>query len=230
VPFEEKWSLMSKDVLHAIDHDARTISVFKVIFANVDEAAPYDRVFHIFQKIHPGCLLDRRAAMSMAAGVEGRVPFVDHELVEFVINMSLRYKLRWKSPLSRLRAVTKTAARASERLDTNKYLLRKLGSRLLPDSISRHKKLGFPTPLDGWLRNGLMNSARELLLDKRTRERGIFDQKALARLLASAQSLPYDFYGKKVWMLMNVELWFREFIDAQPRRQTAPTPHTVRAA
>jgi asparagine synthase (glutamine-hydrolysing) len=187
----------------------------------LEKADPYDRILHVFQKIHLGCLLDRLDAMSMAAGVEARVPFVDHELIEFVINMPLRYKLHWKSSLSRLRAITKTAARASEWLDTNKYLLRQLGSRYLPDAISERKKLGFPTPLDQWLRGGLMQSARDLLLDKTTRERGVFDQKALAKMLAASQHLPYDFYGKKIWMLMNVELWFREFIDAQPQTESS---------
>jgi len=221
LPFEEKWTLMSKDALRSIAHDARTIAVFERIFASVDQADPYDRILHVFQKIHLGCLLDRLDSMSMAASVESRVPFVDHELIEFVINMPLRYKLRWKSPFAQLRAVSKTAGRSSEWLDTNKYLLRKLGSGLLPNGISHRKKLGFPTPLDGWFRNGLMDSARDLLLDKTTRERGIFDQAALAQLLASAQNLPYDSYGKKVWMLMNVELWFREFIDAPPKSRAA---------
>ena len=221
VPFAEKWSLMTDDALRAIDSDARTINVFREVFASLAKADPYDRILHVFQKIHLGCLLDRLDAMSMAAGVEARVPFVDHELIEFVINMPLRYKLRWKSTLSRLRAITKTAARASEWLDTNKYLLRQLGSRYLPQAISQRKKLGFPTPLDQWLRGGLMQSARDLLLDKTSRERGVFDQKALARLLAESQHLPYDFYGKKIWMLMNVELWFREFIDAQPQHESS---------
>ena len=222
VPFAEKWSLMTGDALRAIDRDARTINIFKEIFADVANADPYDRILHIFQKIHLGCLLDRLDAMSMAASVEARVPFVDHELIEFVINMPVRYKLRWNSTLSRLRAVTKTAARASEWLDTNKYLLRKLGGRVLPPSISQRKKLGFPTPLDQWLRGGLLQTARDLLLDQTSRERGVFDQKALDRLLAGSQNLPYDFYGKKVWMLMNVELWFREFIDARPEHVAAP--------
>jgi len=222
VPFAEKWSLMTDDTLRAINRDRRTINVFEEIFADVANADPYDRILHIFQKIHLGCLLDRLDAMSMAAGVEARVPFVDHELIEFVINMPLRYKLRWKSSFSRLRAITKTAARTSEWLDTNKYLLRKLGSRVLPASISQRKKLGFPTPLDEWLRNGLLQTARDLLLDKTSRERGVFDQKALLRLLDGPQDLPYDFYGKKVWMLMNVELWFREFIDARPQQVASP--------
>jgi len=230
VPFEEKWGLMSGDVVRAIEYDARTVGVFREVFEKADAADPYDRVLHVFQKIHLGCLLDRLDAMSMAAGVEARVPFVDHELIQFVINMPLRYKLRWNSGLSRLRAATKTAARVSEWLDTNKYLLRKLADRLLPAGISRRRKLGFPTPLDDWFRDGMMDSARELLLDKVTRERGVFDDKALAGLLGGAQSLPYDFYGKKVWMLMNVELWFREFIDSRPQPQSAPIPYAVRAA
>lgn len=217
VPFEEKWNLMSNDVLHSIDHDSRTIGIFREIFEKVRTADPYDQLLYVFEKIHLGCLLDRLDAMSMAAGVEARVPFVDHQLVEFVINMPLRYKLRWNSRWSRSRALFTTAARASEWLDTNKYLLRKLASKRIPATISSRKKLGFPTPLDGWFRNGMMTWARDLLLGKTTRERGIFDHDALARLLANEQNLPYDTYGKKIWMLMNVELWFREFIDKPAR-------------
>ena len=215
MPFAEKWDLMTTDALRAIDHDARTIGVFKNIFDELAGADPYDRLLHIFQKIHLGCLLDRLDAMSMAAGIEARVPFVDHDLIEFVIDMPVRYKMRWNSSLSRLRAITKSASRASEWLDTNKYLLRKLGSRYLPATISQRKKLGFPTPLDQWLQTGLLQSARDLLLDKTSRERGLFDHNAVTRLLDRQQQLPYDFYGKKIWMMMNVELWFREFIDAR---------------
>jgi asparagine synthase (glutamine-hydrolysing) len=220
VPFAEKWSLMTEDVLQTIDRDAKTVDVFRRVFATVEKANPYDRLLHVFEKIHLGCLLDRLDAMTMAAGVEGRVPFVDHELVEFVINMPVRHKLRWNSLLSRSVALITTAARASEWLDTNKYLLRKLASQRIPQTISSRKKLGFPTPLDGWFRNGMMNSARDLLLGKTTRERGFFDHEALRRLLTNEQNLPYDTYGKKVWMLMNVELWFREFIDRPSQTKT----------
>lgn len=215
MPFAEKWDLMTADALRAIDHDARTIGVFRSLFDELREADPYDRLLHIFQKIHLGCLLDRLDAMSMAAGIEARVPFVDHDLIEFVINMPVRYKMRWNSSFSRLRAITRSAARASEWLDTNKYLLRRLGSRYLPATISQRRKLGFPTPLDQWLQTGLLQSARDLLLDKTSRERGLFEHSAVARLLDRQQQLPYDFYGKKIWMMMNVELWFREFIDAR---------------
>jgi len=155
-------------------------------------------------------------AMGMAASVEGRVPFVDHELVEEFVHMPVELKMRWNSLPARLRAVTVTAATASERLDTTKWALRRVGARVLPPETAGRPKLGFPTPLDRWLRDGMLDFAREILLDRRSRERGLFDPAELARLLARPQPLPYDFYGKKVWMLVNVELWFREVVDRRP--------------
>jgi asparagine synthase (glutamine-hydrolysing) len=117
-----------------------------------------------------------------------------------------------------------TAASASERLDTTKHALRRLAGRLLPADVVHRRKLGFPTPLDDWLGNGMMDFAREVLLDRRARERGIFDPQAIEDLLSRPQHLPYDFYGKKVWMLTNVELWLRELIDEQQTTSSGVEP------
>jgi len=216
VPAAEKRSLLSADAQAAIGDDARTLAAFEDAFDEVRDAGPYDRVLHVFQKLHLGCLLDKLDAMGMAASVEGRVPFVDHELVEEFVHMPVELKMRWNSLPARLRAVTVTAASASERLDTTKWALRRVGARVLPPETAGRPKLGFPTPLDRWLRDGMLDFAREILLDRRSRERGLFDPAELARLLARPQPLPYDFYGKKVWMLVNVELWFREVVDRRP--------------
>ena len=59
----------------------------------------------------------------------------------------------------------------------------------------------------------MIKDAKEILLDDRTKNRGIFRIAQLEKLLNNRQSLDYDFWGKKIWMLMNVEIWFREFID-----------------
>src|SRR5208337_4549482 len=117
-PFDEKFGLFSRDMLASIKSDEATITVFREIFEELGSADPYDRALHILQKIHLLCLLEKLDAVGMAASVEGRVPFVDHELVEFVINMPVRHKLRWNSPVSRARAIWTSADRASERLDT----------------------------------------------------------------------------------------------------------------
>ena len=149
--------------------------------------------------------------MSMAASVEARVPFVDdHELVEHVINIPYHYKLKWKSRLHEMKSLFYSSFRASEWLDTNKYLLRRVGSLILPDTIASRKKLGFPTPLDLWLKNGMLDYAKEILLDDMSIRRGLFDRNELEKYMNSNQELPYDFFGKKIWMLTNIELWFRD--------------------
>ena len=214
VPFEEKWDLFSKDTLDALDHDSRTIRIFEEIFSKTDHIDPYDRILHVFEKIHLSCLLDRLDMMSMAASVEARVPFVDdHELVEAVIKIPFHYKMRWKSNFHKLLATYYSSFKASEWLDTNKYILRKIGLSLLPKRIATRKKLGFPTPLDAWLRNGLKDYAKEILLDDVSLSRGIFSKVGITNLLESNQKIPYDFYGKKIWMLLNIELMAREFFD-----------------
>ena len=218
MPFEEKWSLLSEDALRAVDHDRRLRSLFRDAFAAASAADPYDRVLHVFQKFHLGCLLDKLDSVGMAASIEGRVPFVDHELVECFVHMPHELKLEWKSPWSRLRAIGCSAASASERLDTTKVLLRRLGARWLQAATTVRKKLGFPTPLDDWLAHGGQNRARELLLEPRTLQRGLFRADALRALLARPQPLNYDFYGKKVWMLMNIELWLRTLDEHRSAR------------
>lgn len=227
MPFAEKWDLLTAEALAAIDYDGRTIGFFEKLFATTEGHNPYDRVLHIFERVHLECLLDRLDAMSMAASVESRVPFVDHELVEFVTDMPFKFKLRWNSPLARCRAFFHTAFEASEWLDTSKHLLRKVGASMLPHEVAYRKKLGFPTPLDKWMTTGLRQMAHEVLLSPRALARGIFEPVKLRRFLAHAQNLPFDFYGKKVWMLLNIEMWFQSAID---RRAVRPMTTATAAA
>tara|TARA_Y100001970_G_C14256723_1_gene876042 strand:+ start:6777 stop:8714 length:1938 start_codon:yes stop_codon:yes gene_type:complete len=210
MPFEEKWDLFSDDLMDVLSGDLRTIRIMENIFRETTHINLYDRILHLFQRVHLTCLLDRLDMMSMAASVEARVPFVDdHELVEHVINIPYHYKLKWKSKIHKMFATFYSSFQASEWLDTNKYLLRKIGSGILPQEIAYRKKLGFPTPLDQWLKNGMLDYAKEILLDDMAIQRGLFDKNKLENYLTTYQSLPYDFFGKKIWMLTNIELWFR---------------------
>ena len=162
--------------------------------------------------------------------LEARVPFVDHELVEFVVNMPFHHKMRWRSQVAKARSLFHTSFRASERLDINKYMLRTIGADMLPREISNRKKLGFPTPLDNWLGSDMSDFARDTLLDQTARQRGMFDTGKLESLLASPRNLPYDFTGKRIWMLMNLELWFREVITPSHRTNNATSRPEHRVA
>jgi asparagine synthase (glutamine-hydrolysing) len=214
MPQDEKMGVFSPDVRSALRGDRATMAPFEEAFDELGDCDPHDRVLHVFQKIHLGCVLDKVDTIGMLASLEGRVPFVDHELVETFIHMPHQLKMKWRSPASMIRALGTSAFKASEVLDQNKYLLRKHGRQLLPAHLADRKKMGFPTPLDDWLRAGMLDDAKAILLDRRSRERGLFDIKNLEAFLSNPQQLDHDFYGKKVWMLMNVEMWFRGVVEA----------------
>ena len=213
--FKEKWSLFTEDVMREIGNDKELINFWEKDFKHTDNGNEYDQILYMFQKNHLICLLDRLDSMSMSAGVEARVPFVDHELVEFVTKIPINYKLKWKSFGSKLLALFSNAFSFSEKLDLTKYLLRKIGFDILPPSIPKRKKKGFPVPLDDWINNGMIEYAKEILLSDKTIKRKIFRKDELLKLINNDQKLDYDFWGKKIWMLINVEIWFREFIDVE---------------
>ena len=167
----------------------------------------YDRVLYTLEKIHLQNLLARVDSMTMASAVEARVPFVDHKLVEFAASIPLHYKLRWRSPFHRLRAMLSYSDTLRERDDTAKYVLRKAFGHLLPREVVERRKVGFKVPMETLLRDDLMKLARNLLLSSEARSRGILDVPALEVWLQRGDWA--NGFGEKVWMMVNLELWFR---------------------
>jgi asparagine synthase (glutamine-hydrolysing) len=129
--------------------------------------------------------------MSMAASIESRVPFLDHKLVEFAASLPDEWKLSgW----------------------TTKRVLREAMRGVLPPAILNRPKMGFPVPFATWVRAEWNGVARDVLLDRRTRQRGILDPDAMDRLLRDHANGRTD-GGDRIWTLMNLELWYRTFID-----------------
>jgi asparagine synthase (glutamine-hydrolysing) len=152
-------------------------------------------------------LLMKQDQMSMAASIESRVPFLDHKLVEFAASLPDSWKLSGF---------------------TTKRILREAMKGVLPDAILSRPKMGFPVPFATWTRKGWNAAARDVLCDRRTRERGVVDSAAVERLLtdhATGRTNGWD----RIWTLMNLELWFRTFIDGSGV-QTLPGPVTDRAS
>jgi asparagine synthase (glutamine-hydrolysing) len=165
-----------------------------------------DRLLYADVKTYLVELLMKQDQMSMATSVESRVPFLDHELVEFAAGLPDQWKL---SGL------------------TTKRVLREAMKGLLPDSILNRPKMGFPVPFSSWTRGGWNQVVREVLLDRRSRERGIIDPAAVDRLLRDHARAGVD-AGDRLWSLLNLELWYRTFIDNEGV-QTLPEP-VLRAA
>jgi len=150
-----------------------------------------DRLLYADVKTYLVELLMKQDQMSMAASIESRVPFLDHRLVEFVATLPDEMKLSgW----------------------TTKRVLREAMKGVLPESILNRPKMGFPVPFSAWTRGRWNGVARDVLMDRRTRERGIVDPPAVDRLLrdhAAGRTEGWD----RIWSLMNLELWYRTFID-----------------
>jgi asparagine synthase (glutamine-hydrolysing) len=149
-------------------------------------------------------LLMKQDQMSMAASIESRVPFLDHQLVEFAATLPDRWKLSgW----------------------TTKRVLRESMKGLLPASILNRPKMGFPVPFAQWTRGPWNDMVRDVLLDRRSRERGLIDPDAVDRLLRQHADGRTE-GGDRIWSLLNLELWHRTFIDKEGV-QTLPHAHPV---
>jgi asparagine synthase (glutamine-hydrolysing) len=82
--------------------------------------------------------------------------------------------------------------------------------------------MGFPVPFSLWMRNGWNGVVRDVLLDGRSRQRGIIDSDAVDRLLRQHAAGSTE-GGDRIWSLLNLELWYRTFID-KDGVQTLPEP------
>ncbi len=152
-----------------------------------------DRLLYTDLKTYLVELLMKQDQMSMAASIESRVPFLDHHLVEFATALPPRMKLRGL---------------------TTKWILRESVKALLPREILTRKKMGFPVPFSIWLRGRGAGLARDVLLDSRARQRGITDPAAVSALIDAHASGAAD-SGDALWSLLNLELWYRTFIDGE---------------
>jgi asparagine synthase (glutamine-hydrolysing) len=138
-------------------------------------------------------LLMKQDQMSMAASIESRVPFLDHDFVEHVTTMPARFKIRgWRT----------------------KAVLREAVRDVVPPEILTRRKMGFPVPAGRWLRGPSWPLVEEMVLGPRAVGRGLFEPAALRRLAADHRA-GVDNHGDRLWLLVNLELWHRIFIDGE---------------
>jgi asparagine synthase (glutamine-hydrolysing) len=132
------------------------------------------------------CALDRMDRMSMAHGLEGRVPFLDMGLTEWALRLPASLKLGQR---------------------TNKRVVKRLAARRLSPRIVHGPKSGFGLPLDAWFRGPEFRSVMETLRDQAHPAAGLFDMATVRRLLDEHQLALAD-HGEVLWLLTNVWLWY----------------------
>jgi asparagine synthase (glutamine-hydrolysing) len=168
-------------------------------------AGVLDRFLYTDIKTYLVELLMKQDQMSMSASIESRVPFLDHKLVEMAARLPVHMKLSGF---------------------TTKRILREALRGLVPESILTRRKMGFPVPFAGWAAGRWNDVARQVLLDRRARERGVTDAAAVERTLDDHRAGTRR-NGDVIWALLNLEIWFRTFIDGDGV-QTLPEPVRTR--
>jgi asparagine synthase (glutamine-hydrolysing) len=198
MPLHQQRELLSSAALGDGDAYASSLAYFNEVNGR---SGILGRLLHTDMKTYLVELLMKQDQMSMSASIESRVPFLDHVLVEFAARLPDRLKLRGF---------------------TTKRILREAIRGLLPDEILTRKKMGFPVPFGQWTRDRWQPVVRDVLLDRRTRERGLINAAAVERLL-DAHGNGSVAGGDAIWALVNLELWYRTFIDGEGI-QTLPEP------
>ncbi|MGD0465505.1 MAG: asparagine synthase (glutamine-hydrolyzing) [Gammaproteobacteria bacterium] len=138
----------------------------------------------------PDDILTKVDRASMAYGLEAREPLLDHRLVEFSWQLPMNYKIRYGE---------------------QKWILKKILAKYLPQKLINRPKMGFGVPIEVWLRNELRDWAIDLLNPKKLEEQGLFNSKIinekLQQHLSGTRNHQYD-----LWGILMFQAWYNQYI------------------
>jgi len=148
-------------------------------------ASPLARMLYADQKTYLAELLMKQDQMSMACSIESRVPFLDHTFVEFSARIPDRLKIRGA---------------------TQKYILKKAVEDLLPHDIIYRKKMGFPTPLRGWLMDPRAEPLYAAIRSPAGLLASLLDMQEVGALIDRHRA-GFEDATDRIWRLLNLQLW-----------------------
>lgn len=197
-PLDERFLRLidrSTDMREEIEWSALDMAKVKDTFlnlfnssSNVGHEAYFDKMTHFEFKTLLPALLHVEDRMSMAHGLESRVPFLDHPLVEFVATVPADIKF----PGGKL-----------------KHLLRAAFPDSLPtDILNRRDKMGFPVPLKEWMSGDTSEFVHDILSNLKSTSREYINSDAVLKNFADTGQ-----FSRKIWALLSLELWQQEFHD-----------------
>lgn len=216
IPLSEKQDLLTEPALEATGGDLPLVQHYIALFERVSAADPYHQLLYAHLKVNLAGLLLRVDAATMGAGMEARVPFTDHGLVEAVMPLPFHYKLRWRHPGAEAEAWTKSLPEIAAELDVTKYLLRRTFADEVPSSILSRPKQAFRVPIAEWLAGSWRAWARERVLDSPSLSAWM-RRDALERAVANTDSRA----GYRLWPLVNLALWLDSVAAASRPTVTA---------
>jgi asparagine synthase (glutamine-hydrolysing) len=180
------------EVNMAVLGDYSPYETFHHIFngSNVGHEAYFDKMTHFDFKTLLPALLQVEDRVSMAHGLESRVPLLDHRLVELAATIPADIKFKD---------------------GTMKHIFRRATRSLVPQQIVQRKdKMGFPVPLTEWLKDGARDYVADTLSTAAARQRALFDNALVLRGIEREGR-----FSRKAWGLFCLELWQQTFHDRE---------------
>jgi asparagine synthase (glutamine-hydrolysing) len=185
----------------ALNHREREqLSVLRLNgYDHANDAPPFDsapdsttlrRILYFDQTSWlPDNLLERGDRMTMAASIESRVPFLDHELAGYVSTLPDSYRVKGLK---------------------TKWILREAGRSLIPDAILERKKVGFRVPVNKWFQGPLKEYLCDHLRGRDSKTRAYYDPQVLDRVMDDHIEGRQN-HEKLLWALLNLEIWHRQY-------------------
>jgi asparagine synthase (glutamine-hydrolysing) len=176
------------DALGKID----TLDLYRSAFAQTDAVHPLDRMLHVDTRFYlPNDMLAKVDRMSMAHSLEVRVPFLDHQLVEFAASLPPNLKLR--------------------NFFNGKYALKKVLHQALPQIPVGRKKQGFNVPKGVWFTRELKDFILDHLSTEQINRMGLFKPEKVSELIDEHLAERKD-NSHQIWGLLYLSLWWQQFM------------------
>jgi asparagine synthase (glutamine-hydrolysing) len=181
---------------------SRMFAAFQQVFHNLATKSYFNKMTNFDLKTLLPALLHVEDRTSMSVSLESRVPLLDHRIADLVTRMPPT--IRFKGG------------------DT-KRVFREAVQHLLPQLVfNRRDKMGLPVPLTEWIAGPLREFLADILLSRRARQRGLYRVEGVERLLSKEHK-----FGRQIWGLLCLELWFRAFVDGEQGPHPAAAPAMV---
>lgn len=185
----DEFLAMTQPRWHGEDHTSALVSA---LLAKPDAPTFLDRVLHMdVTTLIVDDPVKRVDNMTMAWGLEARVPFLDHELVELAAQMPAQLKIQ----------------------QGGKAPLKHISRGLLPDAVIDRTKGYFPMPALKYVRGEFLQFMRDILLSAAASQRGLYQASYVEKLLAKPDEYLTRIQGNKLWHLALFEFWLQTHID-----------------
>lgn len=180
-------SFLCSELMAGYDEN-EMFEIFAKKFNHPDTLSYFNKMTHFDMIASLPGLLQVEDRVSMAVSVESRVPLLDKRIVDLISRMPAGMKFKGGEM---------------------KYLLKRTVGDVLPRIImNRKEKMGFPVPLHIWAKNEARGFILDTLLSKNARERNIVNSKYVEEMISAERP-----FGRGLWGVLCLELWFQQFID-----------------